>query len=119
MQNLTGKSGSAVRVINRRTAERTVLKGFDGRVIEIAFANTESEVVLGAVDEKGNLHVYRLLANGDAKMVHLFLCYCYFIIFIALLAIMETCFNINAADQVKHCKIPWYKCSVYYCMVKL
>jgi hypothetical protein len=36
---ITGKSGGVVRIINRRTAERALLKDFIGRVIDIAFAH--------------------------------------------------------------------------------
>jgi hypothetical protein len=45
---ITGKSGGVVRIINRRTAERALLKDFIGRVIDIAFAHTD-DILIGAV----------------------------------------------------------------------
>ena len=62
-----GKSGGVVRVINRRTAERALLKGFSGRVIDISFAHTTS-VVIGAVDEIGNMFIHEVMENQDNKI---------------------------------------------------
>lgn len=65
---LRGKSGGIVRIINRRTAERVLLKDFTGRVIDIAFAHTD-DVIFGAVDEMGNLFVYSLKEMDQDKLV--------------------------------------------------
>ena len=51
---LKGRTGGIVRVINRKTAERTLLKGFQGNILDISFAR-HACVLLGAVDEKGHL----------------------------------------------------------------
>ena len=68
----TGQSGTGiVRVIQRRTAERVLLKGFTGKVLDVAFAHLPS-VVLGAVDQVGNLFVYEILDNPDGKVEYPF-----------------------------------------------
>ncbi|XP_033754002.1 enhancer of mRNA-decapping protein 4-like isoform X2 [Pecten maximus] len=65
---LRGKSGGIVRIINRRTAERVLLKDFTGKVIDIAFAHTD-DVIFGAVDEVGNLFVYSVKENDFDKLI--------------------------------------------------
>lgn len=66
---MSGKSGGVVRIINRKTAERALLKDFAGRVIDIAFAHTD-DVLIGAVDEMGNLMVYHIKETDDRKLVY-------------------------------------------------
>ena len=66
---ITGKSGGVVRIINRRTAERALLKDFIGRVIDIAFAHTD-DILIGAVDEIGNLMVYHVKETDDMKLMY-------------------------------------------------
>ena len=56
-----------MRVTNRKTAERTLLKDFVGRVIDLAFAHTD-DVILAVVDEIGNLCVYEIKENDDRKI---------------------------------------------------
>ena len=58
-----------VRIYNRKTAERTLLKGFDGRVVDIAFAFASS-VVLGIVDEVGGIFVYDITETSDGKITY-------------------------------------------------
>ncbi|VDI24652.1 enhancer of mRNA-decapping protein 4 [Mytilus galloprovincialis] len=65
---LRGKSGGVVRIINRKTAERALLKDFAGRVIDIAFAHTD-DILIGAVDEIGNLMVYHVKETDDRKLI--------------------------------------------------
>ncbi|CAG2210693.1 unnamed protein product [Mytilus edulis] len=57
-----------VRIINRKTAERALLKDFAGRVIDIAFAHTD-DILIGAVDEIGNLMVYHVKETDDRKLI--------------------------------------------------
>ena len=54
-------------MINRKTAERALLKGFQGKVIDVAFAHLTT-VVIGAVDEVGNMFVYEIHENLDGKI---------------------------------------------------
>ena len=56
-----------MRVTNRKTAERTLLKDFVGRVIDLAFAHTD-DVILAVVDEIGNLCVYEIKETDDRKI---------------------------------------------------
>ena len=60
-----------VRVYNRKTAERTLLKGFNGCVVDIAFAFASS-VVLGIVDEVGGIYVYDITETAEGKIVYPF-----------------------------------------------
>lgn len=64
---LTGKSGGVVRVINMKSSERSLLKGFSGRVSDIAFAHL-STYILGAVDEMGNMFIYEILESQNGKI---------------------------------------------------
>ncbi|XP_067652269.1 enhancer of mRNA-decapping protein 4-like isoform X1 [Haliotis asinina] len=64
---LKGKSNGVVRVISRKSAERVLLKDFNGRVIDVAFAHTD-EILLAAVDEIGNLFVHEI-KEEDGKVV--------------------------------------------------
>lgn len=54
-------------MINRRTAERTLLKGFRGRVVDVSFAHLTA-IVIGAVDEFGNMFVYEVTEDKDGKI---------------------------------------------------
>ncbi|CAH1779762.1 unnamed protein product [Owenia fusiformis] len=65
--SLSGKSGGVVRIVNRKTAERTLLKGFMGKVIDISFANLSS-VVFAGVDEIGNMFIYELNETMENKI---------------------------------------------------
>ena len=58
-----------VRVTNRKTAQRDLLKDFVGRVIDLAFAHTD-EINLGVVDEIGNLCVYEIKEDADRKILY-------------------------------------------------
>lgn len=60
-----------MRVTNRKTAERHLLKDFVGRVIDLAFAHTD-DVLLAVVDELGNLCVYDIRQSDDRKILYPF-----------------------------------------------
>ncbi|XP_064640360.1 enhancer of mRNA-decapping protein 4-like isoform X2 [Lineus longissimus] len=64
---LKGKSGGVVRITNRKTAQRSLLKGFAGLVSDIAFAYLP-EVILAVVDGIGNLHVYSIDESKNAAI---------------------------------------------------
>lgn len=64
---LRGKSGANIRIINRKTADRTLLKDFCGRVTDLAFAFTE-KILLAAIDEMGNLYIYQVTGASDGKI---------------------------------------------------
>ena len=59
-----------MRVYNRKTAERALLKGFVGCIMDISFAFTSS-VVLGVVDEVGGLYIYDISEQPDGKLAYL------------------------------------------------
>ena len=66
-----GKNEGVVRVLNQKTEQRTLLKGMKGRVKDLAFAHTLDEIILGCVDEVGNLFVF-LIKNSpnESDLLH-------------------------------------------------
>jgi len=56
----TPKNVGVVRVVNRATEARLLVKGMRGPVRDLAFAHTAAEVVLGCTDSQGNLFVHRV-----------------------------------------------------------
>lgn len=71
----TGKDDFLVRVYNRLSAERCLLKGYRGKVVDIAFARLHA-VLLGSVDEVGNLLVYDIQTGSDSKLTYPLSKYC-------------------------------------------
>ncbi|XP_014769268.1 enhancer of mRNA-decapping protein 4 isoform X2 [Octopus bimaculoides] len=64
---LRGKSGANVRILNRKTADRTLLKDFCGRVTDLAFAFTD-KILLAAIDEMGNLYIHQITGASEGKI---------------------------------------------------
>jgi hypothetical protein len=64
-----GKTVGNVRILSRRSAERALLKGFAGSVLDVAFAHSE-DIMLAAVDEMGCVHVYRCSTLQDGKILY-------------------------------------------------
>ncbi|XP_040563516.1 enhancer of mRNA-decapping protein 4 homolog [Lepeophtheirus salmonis] len=64
-QNETGVG--AVRVVNRDTGERILIKGIAGKVADIAFAYL-SAVIIGCIDEFGDLYIYSISEKSDKKL---------------------------------------------------
>ncbi|XP_078608000.1 enhancer of mRNA-decapping protein 4-like isoform X2 [Branchiostoma floridae x Branchiostoma japonicum] len=60
---LKGKS-HVVRVINRQTAERTLLKGFVGSVTDLGFAHLGSSL-LACTDQLGNLFIWQIYEDNQ------------------------------------------------------
>lgn len=64
---LIGKFGGVVRIINRKIAERVLLKDLTGKVVDIVFVYID-DVILVVVDEVGNLLVYSVREGDDKKI---------------------------------------------------
>ena len=58
-----------MRIINRKTAQRTLLKGFTGRVQDISFAHL-SALVLGCVDEAGDMFINEVHDGADGNITY-------------------------------------------------
>ena len=56
---LEGRSGYVLRLIHQQTNSRTLLKGFTGPLLDVAFAADLSNL-LACVDQGGNLFVWDL-----------------------------------------------------------
>jgi len=65
----SAKTNGIVRVINRKTAERALLKDITGRVVDISFAYT-SRIILGIADDFGSLYVYEINEGADGKITY-------------------------------------------------
>lgn len=64
----TSGPGGVVRLINRKTAERALLKDFVGRVCDLSFAFISSRILLACVDEPGSLFVYEIKEDTENKI---------------------------------------------------
>ncbi|GFS16803.1 enhancer of mRNA-decapping protein 4 [Elysia marginata] len=69
---LRGKTMFNVRVLSRKTAQRTLLKSFKGQVMDIAFALSD-DVYLAAVDESGTFFVYSFVMEDESIITNLVL----------------------------------------------
>ncbi|XP_030831075.1 enhancer of mRNA-decapping protein 4 isoform X2 [Strongylocentrotus purpuratus] len=57
------QSGYGLRILNRRSTVRALLKGFSCVIIDIAFAFHNADI-LGCVDQRGNLSVWHIKEEG-------------------------------------------------------
>ncbi|CAM1331847.1 EDC4 (predicted), partial [Pycnogonum litorale] len=62
---ITGKNESYVRIVNRKTSQRELLKGMSGQVKDIAFAYSLTQILLAVIDEPGTLFVYEITEPTD------------------------------------------------------
>lgn len=69
-----GKPGGVVRVVNRETAERALIKGMEVMVQDIAFAHITTEIILAIVDQAGNLFVYRVEEKQQHQQSTILIC---------------------------------------------
>lgn len=63
-----GKNTGMVRVVHKKTDRRVLVKGMKGKIKDLAFAHCLDQIILGVVDEFGNLFVYRVdqsMENDD------------------------------------------------------
>ena len=68
-----------MRIINTRSSERALLKGFSGRVTDIAFAHLPT-LILGAVDEMGNMSIYEIHDAKGSSIEYVHVHYWYFVV---------------------------------------
>uniref|UniRef100_A0A1B6MJB4 Uncharacterized protein n=1 Tax=Graphocephala atropunctata TaxID=36148 RepID=A0A1B6MJB4_9HEMI len=62
------KAYGVVRVVNRRTDQRALIKGLEGSVQDLAFAHVPTEVLLACVDLSGNLFLYQVVENSHSHL---------------------------------------------------
>lgn len=62
-----GQNNGVVRVVNRLTSQRGLIKGMNGLVQDIAFAHMEFQIWLAIVDETGSLFVYMIEEDEATK----------------------------------------------------
>jgi len=69
---MTGSSGGVLRIAHRHSAERCLIRGFHGPIVDVAFANILSEVVVAVVDEMGGVYVYTVYMDTDRAIKYPF-----------------------------------------------
>ncbi|KAK6618943.1 hypothetical protein RUM44_003324 [Polyplax serrata] len=62
-----GSNNGAVRVVNRMTSQRGLIKGMEGLIQDIAFAHIDYQIWLAIVDERGSLFVYMVEEDETTK----------------------------------------------------
>ena len=65
---LKSRSGYVLRLIQQGTNGRTLLKGFVGAIVDVAFCHATSNL-LACVDEGGNLYVWDLDKSKDEAKI--------------------------------------------------
>ncbi|XP_065915846.1 enhancer of mRNA-decapping protein 4-like [Dysidea avara] len=60
---LEGRNGYVIRIIKQSNSNRGLLKGFTGAITDVAFAHPASSY-LAAIDQGGNLYVWKLEEQG-------------------------------------------------------
>ena len=60
-----GRSGYVVRILNPETATRALIRGFSGRISDLAFAHKDS-TTLACVDEGGNLYIWNVSEENQS-----------------------------------------------------
>jgi len=70
---LAGSAGGVLRIAHRHSAERCLIRGFSGQIVDTAFANILHEVVIAAVDETGRVYVYTVYLDVESKVKYPFM----------------------------------------------
>lgn len=60
-----GKNQGVIRIVNRTTDDRILMKGMRGAVKDLGFAHVKDEVIIGCIDELGNLFVHRVIESSS------------------------------------------------------
>ncbi|XP_063903240.1 enhancer of mRNA-decapping protein 4 [Zophobas morio] len=73
---MKGKDGGMVRVTNQETSERALIKNLKNDVKDIAFAFSRQQIILGCIDDEGNVLVYEIIDEPSAikykVLLHIF-----------------------------------------------
>ena len=62
------ENSGKVKVFHKKLNEKVLLKSFRGRVVDLAFAYYDLEILLGCVDETGCLQIFKITVDADSKM---------------------------------------------------
>ena len=65
---MTGSAGGVLRIAHQHSAERCLIRGFQGQIVDVAFANILREVVVALVDETGGVYVYAVHLDEHGKV---------------------------------------------------
>lgn len=60
MKLILGKDGGMVRVTNQETNQRALIKNLKEDIKDLAFSFSKEDIILGCVDQEGNILVYQI-----------------------------------------------------------
>ncbi|RZC35823.1 enhancer of mRNA-decapping protein 4, partial [Asbolus verrucosus] len=63
---MKGKEGGMVRVTNQETSERALIKNLKNDVKDISFAFSRQQIILGCIDDEGNVLIYEIIDEPSA-----------------------------------------------------
>lgn len=61
---LSGKSGFLLRILNRKTVQKALIKGFTGDIEDVSFAHYTSDL-LACIDSAGDIFVWTISEEDD------------------------------------------------------
>ncbi len=57
-----------VRVFHKKLNEKLLIKSFTCRVVDLAFAHYDQDILLGCMDENGGLQIFKINVDADSKI---------------------------------------------------
>jgi enhancer of mRNA-decapping protein 4 len=73
---MKGKDGGMVRVTNQETSERALIKNLKNDVKDLSFAFSRQQIILGCIDDEGNVLIYEIIDEPSAikykQLLHIF-----------------------------------------------
>jgi enhancer of mRNA-decapping protein 4 len=62
------ENAGKVRVFHKKLNEKALIKTFTGRVVDLSFAHYDADVLLGCVEENGQLQIFKIVLDANSKM---------------------------------------------------
>ncbi|XP_008200206.1 enhancer of mRNA-decapping protein 4 isoform X2 [Tribolium castaneum] len=73
---MKGKDGGMIRVTNQETNERALIKNLKNDVKDLSFAFSRQQIILGCIDDEGNVFIYEIIDEPSAikykQLLHIF-----------------------------------------------
>ena len=102
---VVGSAGGVLRIAHRRSAERCLIRGFNGQVVDVTFANILNEVVVAVVDEVGKVYVYAVDLDVNSKVKYPFVGQIFSIVHFWFLGILFFCSSSSSGTY----RLTWHK----------
>lgn len=91
-----GKNLGVVRVVQRESEERILVKGMRGKVKDLAFAHCTESIILGVVDELANIFIYRIEEHQSDRSLKA-----------ELILQIDSDVTLQADTDLKHLRLIW------------